>query len=72
MANPPSSPGFDWKMYRYIPTLVGAIIALTIFLIMALLHLWQLIRLRQVLIVYVIIGALSMSICNYVLTMTQH
>ncbi|KAH7067299.1 RTA1 like protein-domain-containing protein [Paraphoma chrysanthemicola] len=58
MANPPSSPKFDWKMYRYVPTLVGAIIALIIFLIMAMLHFWQFLKLRKVIIIYVIIGAL--------------
>ncbi|KAF2027425.1 RTA1-domain-containing protein [Setomelanomma holmii] len=58
MANPPSSPEFDWKMYRYVPTLVGAIIALIIFLIMALLHLWQYLKLRKSIIIYVVLGAL--------------
>jgi hypothetical protein len=57
MANPPSSPKFDWKMFRYTPTLVGAIVSLVIFLIMALLHLWQLFKLRQIVIIYIIIGA---------------
>jgi hypothetical protein len=62
MANPPSSPEFDWKMFRYVPTLVGAIIALIIFLIMALLHLWHFLRLRQAIVIYVIIGAFCESI----------
>jgi hypothetical protein len=61
MANPPSTPEFDWKMYRYVPTLVGAIIALIVFLIMAFLHFWQFLKLRKVIIIYVIIGALCMS-----------
>lgn len=38
---PLSSPEFDWKMYRYTPTLAGAIVALLVFLIMALLHTYQ-------------------------------
>jgi hypothetical protein len=58
MANPPSSPEFDWKMYRYIPSLAGAIAALVVFLIMTLLHVWQYIRLRKVIIFLVINGAL--------------
>ncbi|KAH8725932.1 RTA1 like protein-domain-containing protein [Phaeosphaeriaceae sp. PMI808] len=57
MANPPSSPKFDWKMYRYHPTLAGPTIALVVFFIMALLHYWQFVRLRKVIIIYVIIGA---------------
>jgi hypothetical protein len=72
MANPPSSPKFDWKMFRYIPTLIGAIISLIIFLILALLHLWQLLRLRQGIVVYVIIGTLCTSMFSHVLTMLQY
>jgi hypothetical protein len=68
MANPPSTPEFDWKMYRYVPTLVGAIIALIVFLIMAFLHLWQFLKLRKVIIIYVIIGALCMSTACFNLT----
>ncbi|KAH7384359.1 RTA1 like protein-domain-containing protein [Phaeosphaeria sp. MPI-PUGE-AT-0046c] len=59
MANPPSSPKFDWKMFRYIPSLAGAIVALTIFSIMTLLHSWQFLRLRQPIVLYVLIGATS-------------
>lgn len=58
MANPPSSPEFDWKMYRYVPSLAGAIIALIVFLIMAALHTWQFLKLRKVIILYVIAGAM--------------
>lgn len=65
MANPPSSPEFDWKMYRYVPTLVGAVIALIIFLIMALLHLWQFLRLRQRIVIFVVIGAFCKFTCTY-------
>jgi len=65
MANPPSSPEFDWKMYRYTPTLIGAVIALVIFLIMVLLHLWQFLRLRQRIVIFVVIGALCPSTLNH-------
>jgi hypothetical protein len=58
MANPPKSKKFDWEMYRYVPTLVGAIIALIIFLILALLHAWQWLKSRNHIIIYVVIGAL--------------
>ncbi|KAL6704273.1 hypothetical protein ACN47E_008337 [Coniothyrium glycines] len=58
MANPPSAPGFDWKMYRYTPSLVGAIFALLVFLIMALLHLYQLLKLKNRIVIFVVIGAL--------------
>ncbi|KAF2825900.1 RTA1-domain-containing protein [Ophiobolus disseminans] len=57
MANPPSSPEFDWKMFRYVPSLAGAIICLIIFLIMALLHIWQYLRLRKAIIIYIVVGA---------------
>jgi hypothetical protein len=72
MANPPSSPEFDWKMYRYIPTLVGAVIALIIFLIMACLHLWQFLRLRQIVVIYVVIGAFCTFIFNTVAEGSDH
>ncbi|KAJ4362299.1 hypothetical protein N0V83_010392 [Neocucurbitaria cava] len=58
MANPPSSPEFDWKMYRYVPSLAGAMIALIIFLIMAILHLHQFFRLKNRIIIFVVVGAL--------------
>lgn len=58
MANPPSGPQFDWKMFRYVPTLVGGIIALVIFFIMTLLHLWQFLKVRQSIMIYVLMGAL--------------
>ncbi|CAO2655149.1 Nn.00g102130.m01.CDS01 [Neocucurbitaria sp. VM-36] len=58
MANPPSSPKFDWKMYRYVPSLAGAIIALILFFIMALLHLYQFLRLKNRIIIFVVLGAL--------------
>ncbi|KAF2681538.1 RTA1-domain-containing protein [Lentithecium fluviatile CBS 122367] len=58
MANPPKSKAFDWEMYRYVPSLVGAIIALIIFLIMAMLHTWQWLRSRNHIIIYVVVGAL--------------
>lgn len=64
MANPPSSPEFDWKMFRYVPSLVGAIICIIIFLIMALLHMWQYLRLRKAIIIYVVVG----TICTLPLT----
>ncbi|KAF1921391.1 RTA1 like protein-domain-containing protein [Ampelomyces quisqualis] len=58
MGNPPSHPTFDWKMFRYVPSLAGAIVALVIFSIMTLLHTWQLLKSRQVIMIYVIVGAI--------------
>jgi hypothetical protein len=65
MANPPSSPEFDWKMFRYVPSLAGAIICLIIFLIMALLHIWQFLKLRKTIVIYVVIGAFCKSASSY-------
>ena len=45
-------------MFRYIPSLVGAIVALFIFSIMTMLHVWQFLKSRQVIMIYVIIGAI--------------
>lgn len=56
MANPPSGGGFDWKMYRYVPSLAAAIIALTVFSIMATLHFWQWLKLRNHIILYIVVG----------------
>jgi hypothetical protein len=61
MANPPKAKSFDWEMYRYVPTLVGAVIALIIFLVMALLHTWQWFRSRNNIIIYVVLGALCQT-----------
>ena len=68
MANPPSSPDSDsdWKMYRYVPSLAAAIVSLIIFLIMALLHLYQFLRLKNRIIIFVVIGALCMLSINTV------
>lgn len=61
MANPPSTPEFDWKMYRYTPSLPLAILFLALFSIMTLLHTWQFVKHRKTTIIYVIIGALCTS-----------
>lgn len=65
MANPPSSAKFDWKMFRYVPSLAGAIITLVLFFIMTLLHLWQYLRLRQHVVLFVLIGAVCMFVSPY-------
>jgi len=56
--NPPKGPDFDWEMYRYVPSMAGAIVCLVIFLLMALLHLYQFLKSRNRIIVFVVIGAL--------------
>ncbi|KAF1944759.1 RTA1-domain-containing protein [Clathrospora elynae] len=71
MANPPSSPEFDWKMYRYVPSLAGAIVCITIFLIMALLHLYQYFQLKNRIIIFVVIGAMS-EVAGYSARIASH
>ncbi|KAF1957806.1 RTA1-domain-containing protein [Byssothecium circinans] len=58
MANPPKHPTFDWEMFRYIPSLVGAVLTLVAFTILMLLQFWQWLRVRNHIIIYVIIGTL--------------
>lgn len=60
MANPPKASNFDWEMYRYIPSLAGAIISMVIFFILTLLLFWQWFRTRNHILIFVIIG----SICK--------
>lgn len=57
MANPPSSTAFDWKMFRYVPSLAAAIAALIVFLFMAILHLYQFVKQRNRIVIFVVIGA---------------
>jgi formate hydrogenlyase subunit 4 len=56
--NPPKSPGFDWEMYRYVPSLAGAIICIIVFFAMAVLHLNKFLRSKNRIIVFLVIGAL--------------
>ncbi|KAJ4990108.1 hypothetical protein SVAN01_04389 [Stagonosporopsis vannaccii] len=58
MANPPSSPEFDWKMYRYVPSLPAAILFLALFFILTLLHMYAYIRHRKSSAICVILGGL--------------
>jgi len=64
MANPPSGPKFDWKMYRYVPSLAGAIVALIIFLILALLHLYQFLAQKNRIILFLVLGAFCTSLLS--------
>jgi phosphate/sulfate permease len=50
---------FDFEMFRYTPSLVGAIIAIIIYSILAGLHFWQWFQTRQVIILCVVLGALG-------------
>ncbi|KAI4652071.1 hypothetical protein J4E93_002268 [Alternaria ventricosa] len=56
--NPPKGPDFDWEMYRYVPSMAGAIVCLVVFFVMALLHSYQFLKSRNRIIVFVVIGAL--------------
>ncbi|KAF3032815.1 hypothetical protein E8E12_003341 [Didymella heteroderae] len=58
MANPPPGPSFDWKMYRYTPSLVAAILFLALFTILTLLHVYSYTRSRRTSIIYIILGGL--------------
>lgn len=58
MANPPSDSSFDWKMYRYTPSLVAAALFLSLFTILTLLHIHSYFRYRKTSIIYVILGGI--------------
>ncbi|KAH6642172.1 RTA1 like protein-domain-containing protein [Boeremia exigua] len=58
MANPPTSPKFDWKMYRYVPSLPAAILFLILFIALTMLHVYSYIRHRKTSTIYVILGGL--------------
>lgn len=66
--NPPKSAQFDWEMYRYIPSLAGAIIGMIIFFTLTLLLMWQWLRTRNHILIFVIIGA----ICKPEILSTRH
>ncbi|KAF2873825.1 RTA1 like protein-domain-containing protein [Massariosphaeria phaeospora] len=51
---------YDWEMFRYIPSLIGAIISLVIFAILALLYSWQWIKARN----HIVILAILTAICE--------
>lgn len=65
MANPPSSPSFDWKMYRYSPLLVAAIIFLTLFTIVTFLHVYSYARYRRTSTICTILGGLCTSLLSH-------
>ncbi|KAF1965652.1 RTA1 like protein, partial [Bimuria novae-zelandiae CBS 107.79] len=71
MANPPKSAQFDWAMYRYIPSLAGAIIGMIIFFILSLLLLWQWLRLRNHILIFVLVGTIC-EIGGYAARMDSH
>lgn len=71
MANPPATDTFDWKMYRYIPSLIGPIIAIVIFSILLVLHSYQYIRTRQHIIIWLIVGA-ACEIGGYCARIASH
>lgn len=50
---------FDFEMFRYRPSLVGAIVSLVIFFILSGLHFWQWFRTRQIIILCVVLGAMG-------------
>ncbi|KAF4445454.1 hypothetical protein F53441_10796 [Fusarium austroafricanum] len=46
MADAPGAEAFDFKLYRYNPSLAAAIVSVAIFAILSVLHVWRLIRVR--------------------------
>ena len=58
LANPPSDPSFDWKMYRYVPSLPAAILFLVLFSILTLAHVYAYLRYRKTSTIYVILGGI--------------
>lgn len=56
--NPPKSAEFDWEMYRYVPSLAGAIVCLVVFFAMAVLHARQFWQSGNRIVVFVVVGAL--------------
>lgn len=54
-------PEFDFKLYRYTPTLAGAIVALVVFAVLTAVHFWRLIRARSFYFVPFLVG----GICAY-------
>ena len=57
----PHARDFDFEMFRYQPSLVGAIIAIVTFSILGALHAWQWFRTKQIIILCVVLGALGKS-----------
>lgn len=58
---------FDFKLYRYTPTLAGAIVALIVFAILTGVHFWRMIRARSFYFVPFLVG----GICTYRAPMFQ-
>jgi hypothetical protein len=57
-ANPPSDPSFDWKMYRYIPSLAAGILFISLFTILTLFHIYAYTQSRRTSFIYIILGGL--------------
>lgn len=53
-----SDPSFDWKMYRYVPSLPAAILFLVLFSILTLAHVYTYLRYRKTSTIYVILGGI--------------
>ncbi|KAF2734104.1 RTA1 like protein [Polyplosphaeria fusca] len=62
---------FDWAMYRYVPSLIGAIISIVVFLILTTLHTWQLWRTRKIIIVWIVVGA-ACEVVGYAARIGSH
>lgn len=54
-------PEFDFKLYRYTPTLVGAIVAVIVFAILTAVHFWRLMRARSFYFIPFLVG----GVCTY-------
>jgi hypothetical protein len=52
---------FDWQMYRYTPSLAGAIVGIILFSVLAGLHIRQWLNTKRKIIIWVIVAA----VCEY-------
>lgn len=51
-------PEFDFKLYRYTPTLEAAIVAIVVFAILTAVHSWRLIRARSFYFIPFLVGGI--------------
>ncbi|KAF2004310.1 RTA1 like protein [Amniculicola lignicola CBS 123094] len=62
---------FDWAMYRYTPSLIGAIICIVIFSVLAGLHCWQWVKTKRSIIIWVLVGAI-LEVTGYAARIGSH
>lgn len=63
-------PEFDFKLYRYTPSLEGAIVSLIVFALLTIAHYWRLKKARAYYFTVFTIGGLCMSSSTYTYPIT--